>query len=85
MTATTSPMIPSRIGAGQYQIVRRLRALLDDLTADLPAKRRPALTTQLELLDEAMERAIPLAQRSDALVADRQGLGLAIRPPSSDQ
>ena len=72
-------------GAGQYQIVRRLRALLDDLTADLPAKRRPALTTQLELLDEAMERAIPLAQRSDALVADRQGLGLAIRPPSSDQ
>ena len=72
-------------GSGQYQIVRRLRALLDDLTADLPAKRRPALTTQLELLDEAMERAIPLAQRSDALVADRQGLGLAIRPPSSDQ
>ncbi len=28
-------------GAGQYQVARRLRALLDDLIADLPEKRRP--------------------------------------------
>ena len=63
-------------GAGQYQIARRLRALLDDLVADLPEERRPALIRQRQLLDEAVERLVPAAQRDDALVADPQGLGL---------
>jgi uncharacterized membrane protein len=63
-------------GAGQYQIARRLRALLDDLVADLPDERRPALVRQRQLLDEAVERLVPAAQRDDALVADPQGLGL---------
>jgi uncharacterized membrane protein len=64
-------------GAGQYQISRRLRALIVDLIADLPEARRPALHRQLELLDLAVEKAFPdpLA-RADALLADRQGLGL---------
>ena len=33
-------------GAGQYQVARRLRALLDALRADLPEHRRPALEAQ---------------------------------------
>ena len=63
-------------GAGQYQIARRLRAVLEDLVADLPEERRPALVRQRQLLDEAVERLVPATQRDDALVADPQGLGL---------
>jgi uncharacterized membrane protein len=63
-------------GVGQYQHARRLRALLDDLIADLPEERRPALIRQRQLLDEAVEWLVPAAQRDDALVADPQGLGL---------
>lgn len=63
-------------GAGQYQIARRMRALLLDLLADLPEKRRPALTAHLELLDDAVRAKIPAGQLANALVPDRQGLGL---------
>ncbi|MET0908380.1 MAG: DUF2254 family protein, partial [Ilumatobacteraceae bacterium] len=63
-------------GAGQYQIGRRMRALLVDLLADLPPERHPALDRQLLLLDSAVRRAFPDdAERVDALVPDRQGLG----------
>jgi uncharacterized membrane protein len=63
-------------GAGQYQIARRVRALLDVLIEDLPEDRRPALLRQRDLLDEAVAREVPAAQREDAMVADPQGLGL---------
>lgn len=63
-------------GAGQYQIARRLRALLQDLIEELPSKRRPTLLRQLELLDNAVRDQIPDPQRAAAMVADRQGLGL---------
>ena len=66
-----------QFGAGQYQIARRLRALLDTLLADLPERRRPALRRQLELLDDAVAAAYPLTQRADALVPDPQGIGTA--------
>ncbi len=68
-------------GAGQYQVARRLRALLDALIADVPEKRRPALIEQGTLLDDAVSSAIPHSQRADALVPDRQGIGLSHRPP----
>ena len=63
-------------GAGQYQIARRMRALLDGLLEDLPVERHPALLRQRALLDDAIERLIPAPQREDALIADPQGLGL---------
>jgi len=66
-------------GAGQYQVARRLRALLDDLVADLPEARRPALVEQRALLDDAVATAIPPSQRAAALVPDRQGLGMSPR------
>jgi uncharacterized membrane protein len=46
-------------GAGQYQVVRRLRALLDALIADVPERRHPALLRQRSLLDDAVAAAIP--------------------------
>ena len=66
-----------QFGAGQYQIARRLRALLDTLLADLPERRRPPLRRQLGLLDDAVAGAYPLSQRGDALVPDPQGIGTA--------
>ena len=66
-------------GAGQYQVARRVRALLLDLLADLPERRHAELINQLALLDDAITRAIPAGQRAHALIADRQGLGLAVR------
>ncbi|MBP9067045.1 MAG: DUF2254 domain-containing protein [Candidatus Microthrix sp.] len=55
----------------------------DDLIADLPVKRHPALARQLDLLEEAVGRAYPAEQRADALAADRQGLGMAIQTGES--
>jgi uncharacterized membrane protein len=66
-------------GAGQYQVARRLRALLDALIADLPEKRRPALVEQSTLLTDAVASAIPENQRAAALVPDRQGIGMSHR------
>ena len=66
-------------GAGQYQVTRRMRALLDDLIAVVPESRRSALETQSNLLASAVASAIPESQRADALVPDRQGIGMARR------
>jgi uncharacterized membrane protein len=66
-------------GAGQYQIARRMRALLDALLDDVPARCRPALLAQHALLEDAVGRRFPERQRADALVADRQGLGMSRR------
>jgi uncharacterized membrane protein len=66
-------------GAGQYQVARRLRALLDALIADLPEHRRPALEAQSALLADAVEHSYSQTQRADALVPDRQGIGMSRR------
>jgi len=66
-------------GAGQYQVTRRLRALLDDLIADLPEKRRSSLVEQSALLKDAVAIAVPESQRASALVPDRQGIGMSRR------
>jgi uncharacterized membrane protein len=66
-------------GAGQYQVARRMRALLQALIDDLPARRQPPLVRQLGLLDDAVASAVPEQQRADSLVPDRQGIGMARR------
>ena len=66
-------------GAGQYQVARRLGALLEALIADVPEKRRPPLVEQGALLDDAVSSAIPQSQRAAALVPDRQGIGMSRR------
>jgi len=71
-------------GANQYQIDRRLRALLQSLIAEVPSRRRAALEGQLSLLDDAIVGSIPEGQRAPALVADRQGLGMSHRDPVGD-
>jgi uncharacterized membrane protein len=63
-------------GAENFQIARRLRAMIENLLQTLPEHHRPALRDELELLDRALEKLYPLPQDlARARVADLQGLG----------
>ena len=63
-------------GAGNVQVARRLRAMLDNLVATLPARRRPALDEERRRLDLAIapQYSIP-GDLELARVPDSQGLG----------
>jgi uncharacterized membrane protein len=63
-------------GEGSVQVMRRLRALLDDLRESLPEFRRASVDAELALLDSAAGRVF--SDRGDQLAAaasDHQGLG----------
>jgi uncharacterized membrane protein len=63
-------------GAGSVQVMRRMHALIDDLLAVLPGERHAALRHHRESLASAIE--LSFASRADKLeaaIADRQGLG----------
>ena len=47
--------------------------------ADLTEHRRPALEAQSALLADAVEHSYTRTQRADALVPDRQGIGMSRR------
>jgi uncharacterized membrane protein len=66
-----------RLGAGTMPVMRRLRAVLDDLRSIAPPFRQEALETQLRLLDEAVEAAFSSAfERERGRVPDVRGTGL---------
>ena len=63
-------------GAGQIQIARRLRAMLDHLTATLPPHRHPALNDERQRLDQAIVGSYTVpADLALAREPDPQGLG----------
>ena len=63
-------------GAGNFQIARRLRSMIESLTQALPEYRRPALHDQLHLLDRALEKHYLLPEDlALARIPDAQGLG----------
>jgi uncharacterized membrane protein len=65
-------------GATSIQVMRRLRALLQDLKEQVPDERRPALQRYLERVDKGIRRTFEDGDdRRDALEVDRQGLGLS--------
>jgi uncharacterized membrane protein len=64
-----------RYGADAPQVIRRLRAMLDELQATLPAERHPAIARQRDLLDAAVGAALPAPFAPVAATADREGLG----------
>jgi hypothetical protein len=68
-------------GATSVQVMRRVRALLRDLTEHVLPERRAALEYYLVRVDKGIRRdfADPDDQR-DALELDRQGLGMAREP-----
>jgi uncharacterized membrane protein len=72
-------------GAGNYQVARRLRAMLENLAQTLPENRRPALFKELGLLDRVLE-GLKLLPDDLALARtpDLQGLGAPMRQPRAN-
>lgn len=63
-------------GVGAMPVARRLRAVLLDLSASVPSRRRSALEAQLRLLDTAVANSFADdTERDQAMVPDRQGIG----------
>jgi uncharacterized membrane protein len=63
-------------GAANFQVARRLRAMIQNLVDSLPEHRRPALALELDLLDRTVEQLHQLPE--DLALArqpDSQGLG----------
>jgi uncharacterized membrane protein len=62
-------------GAGNVQIVRRFRALLENLSGTLPEHRQPALRLELDLLNRTIEGYYKLPEDLSLVqVSDTQGL-----------
>ena len=65
-----------RCGAGSFQVARRLRAMIENLTVTLPERCHAALREQLVLLDREVSKAFTFAEDlALARVPDAQGLG----------
>lgn len=65
-------------GATSVQVMRRIRAMLVDLTEHVRPERRAALEYYLARVDTGIRRDFPDADdQRDALQSDRQGLGLS--------
>ena len=63
-------------GTENFQVARRLRAMILDLLGTLPHWRHPALRKELRLLDQTIERVYASAEeRVLARTPDMQGLG----------
>jgi len=72
-------------GATSIQVMRRLRALLEDLREAVPPARRVAVEHHLIRLNTSIDRSFPdVHDRRDALRADRQGIGISARLPDDD-
>jgi len=68
-------------GAGNFQVARRLRAMIDNVLQSVPERRTPALRQELDLLDRALERLYAFPEDvARARVSDSQGLGVASQP-----
>ena len=68
-------------GAENFQIARRLRAVIEHLARTLPEHRRPALRAELDLLDRTIEKLHALAEDiALARTPDTQGLGGSSTP-----
>jgi uncharacterized membrane protein len=70
-------------GATSLQVMRRLRALLEDLQEAVPAARRGLIEHHIQRVDSSIRRSfVDLQDRVDAQQPDRQGIGLT--RPSED-
>ena len=63
-------------GRDSIQIMRRLRAMLENLIDTLPARRAPLLRQELRLLELSAKRMFPdVDDQTLAKTADLQGMG----------
>lgn len=69
-------------GANSMQIVRRMRAMLENLMRMVPDRRQPSLDREMRLLDVTIDASFALAEdRELARIADPQGLGGSASAP----
>jgi uncharacterized membrane protein len=67
-------------GASSVQVMRRLKALINDLIAALPEERRAALRYWEQRVIATVARSFPdMDEKLEASVEDRQGLGIPKR------
>jgi uncharacterized membrane protein len=67
-------------GANSLQVVRRLRAMIENLMHTLPEQRHAALQEELELLNRAITRHFSFSEDlALARIPDSQGLGGSVR------
>ncbi len=67
-------------GAGNLQVVRRLRAMVEGISRGLPERRATALQQELDLLERTVEKLYPLPEDLErSRIPDLQGLGGASR------
>ena len=67
-------------GAGNLQVARRMRAMLENLRRTLPEHRHAALDTELDLLDWAIQTHFSRPEElALARIPDSQGLGGSMR------
>ena len=64
-----------RYGADSPQVIRRLRAALDELELQLPRIRHQAIAGQRKLLEAAAQLAMPPPFEAITAIPDRQGFG----------
>ena len=63
-------------GATSIQVMRRMKAVMNELISILPEERQPALRHWQERLQFTVERSfVDQLDKVDALAEDRQGLG----------
>ena len=68
-------------GAGNLQVIRRLRAMIDSISHSLPERRVSALQKELDLLERASDELYRFQEDIErSRVSDPQGLGGASRP-----
>jgi uncharacterized membrane protein len=68
-------------GLGNFQVARRLRAMIEHLLRDLPEARRAALRLELDLLDRTLQALYRFPEDlALARIPDPQGLGSASGP-----
>jgi len=68
-------------GAGNVQVARRMRAMLEDLARSLSEQRGVALDKELELLDRTIDASYRLPEDAAlARIPDMQGLGVSSAP-----
>lgn len=70
-------------GANSIQVMRRMKALVADLIADLPPDRHESLLHHQRRLDASIAQRFSDAEKHDVLVEDRQGLGVPRAPMES--
>jgi len=71
-------------GANSVQIARRMSALISDLLAVVPERRRAALVAWQSRLERTITRNYPDREdQLEASIEDRQGLGVSRRRPAA--